>query len=146
MLSGVLSVPYPQPSSVPSALGYESAIAPSYRGCMWRILTVTLPAIWGAIWLKLGRSCISKAPDPAPSLASLTSTSRFQVRGMGLWFAYDRSSCKPAIRRRGLGSFPYSGISKSITATVRFPALGADEQTRTERGFTGTEMKKAELG
>lgn len=31
-------------------------------------------------------------------------------------------------------------------ATVPFPALGAAEQTQIEKGFTGTEMKKAELG
>lgn len=101
MLSGVLSVSYPQPSSLPSVLGYEYAIAQSYSGSMWHTLTVTLPAIWGAIWLKLERSCMSSMPtkgDPAPSFASLTSMNCFQVRRVGLWFAYNRSFYKPDIR------------------------------------------------
>jgi len=62
MLSGVLSLPHPQPSGLPLVLGYEYTIAQSYGGCTRHIFTVTLPAIWGAIGLKLGGLCISKAP------------------------------------------------------------------------------------
>lgn len=99
----------------------------------------------GSDLAETGKMVHFKGPDPAPSLASLTSLSCCQVRGMGSWFAYDRSSCEPDIGQRGLRSFPYSGISGSITAAVRFPARGAAEQARTEKGFTGTERKKAEL-
>lgn len=139
MLSWGLRVP-----PLPSVLSYE------YAKELQRMEVALMNSDITTLWEQFGwnwedkafqgpRAC--KGADPAPSLTSL---SCFQVSGMGSRLA--QTTVLANLTWGEEGSDPSRTLELVRALWQRFPALGADGQTLSEKGFIGTGMKKAELG